>query len=113
MGFEEKSRLFRAERAEAQRTKEERERKIKEEKAMLDKKNSLKVKYIFSKADKDSALKKLRDAARLTDASGGAMRSFETAFMEPHVFKEQLKRALNLKVTAPELGALMRGSAGL
>ena len=28
--------------------------------------------------------------------------------MPPHVFKEQLKRVFNLKITAPELGALMR-----
>jgi hypothetical protein len=27
--------------------------------------------------------------------------------MEPHVFKEQLKRAFNMKLTPPELGALM------
>ena len=108
MGFDEKSRRLKEYRDEEKRLKEEREYKVKEEQAQLAKKNSLKVSYIFSKADKDSALKKLREAARLTDTSGGAMKAFETKFMQPHEFKEQLKRVFNLKITAPELGALMK-----
>ena len=109
IGFEEKTRRYRDFKDEAKRLKQERELKVKEEKALLDKKNSLKVSYLFSKADKDSVLKKLREAAKLYDAGASSMKAFETAFMEPHVFKEQLKRVFNLKVTAPELGALMKG----
>ena len=108
MGFDEKSRRLKESRDEEKRLRDDREFKVREEQIQLAKKNSLKVSYIFSKADKDSALKKLREAARLTDTSGGAMRAFETAFMAPHEFKEQLKRVFNLKITAPELGALMK-----
>ena len=108
MGFDEKSKRLTESRNLEKRLKEEREKKAAEEKAQLDRKNNLKVSYTFSKADKDSALKKLREAAKLTDTTGGAMRAFETAFMQPHVFKEQLKRVFNIKITAPELGALMK-----
>ena len=41
------------------------------------------------------------------------MKSFEVAFMPPHVFKEQLKRVLNLHLTPQELGALMRVYDGM
>lgn len=53
----------------------------------------------------------MRDAAKLYDKrTPGAVSldAFGCSAMEPHVFKEQLKRVFNLKVTAPELGALMR-----
>jgi hypothetical protein len=113
LGFEEKSRRLKELRLEQQRVKEERERHEKEEKAQLEKKNSMKVNFVFSKADKESALKKLRDAARLYESGSSAMKAFETIAMEPHVFKEQLKRAFNLRVTAPELGALMTGTKNL
>ena len=33
--------------------------------------------------------------------------SFESLTMEPHVFKEQMRRAFNMKLSPPELAALM------
>lgn len=109
LGFEEKSRRLKELRLEQQRFKEDRDRQQKEEQDLLEKKNSLKVNFVFSKTDKESALKKLREAAKLYESGVSAMKAFSTISMEPHVFKEQLKRAFNLKVTAPELGALMKG----
>ena len=49
----------------------------------------------FTEKDKESALLKLRGAAKYYDkAMPGAMsmKNFEMAYMEPHVFREQLKR---------------------
>lgn len=89
--------------------KEQREKNAREEKLLLEKRNSLTVSYLFSSADKESALKKLREAAKLNDVNAGSMRAFDAAYMEPHTFKEQLRRLFNLKITPPELGALMRG----
>jgi Ca2+-binding EF-hand superfamily protein len=74
------------------------------------KKNALKVDYVYDKQTKERAISKLREAAKLYDKSTpGAMNmnAFEGAFMEPHVFKEQLRRVFNLKLTPKELGALM------
>ena len=64
----------------------------------------------FTEAEKESALKKLRDAATHYDKSmpgAMSMRNFEMEYMEPHVFREQLKRVFNLHVSGPELGAII------
>lgn len=93
-------------------TSKEKERKMEEdEKArVLGKKNALKLESEFSKEDFDSAMSKLTTAAiNYNKNSPGAvgLDAFEAEMMEPHIFKEQLKRAFNMKLTPPELGALM------
>lgn len=40
--------------------------------------------------------------------SAMSLTAFEGSSMPPHVFKEQLKRVFNIKLTAAELGALMK-----
>jgi len=110
LGFNERSRRMNAVWAEKARINEERERKRLEDLAELETKNALKCSFEFLPEDKERALQKLREAARLYDkAAPGAMsmQSFEVLSMPPHIFKEQLKRVFNLKVTPSELGALM------
>jgi hypothetical protein len=95
---------------EKKRINDAKEQKMKEDLAILETKNALKCNFEFTPEDQESTLLKLRTSARLYDKSApGAMslRSFEVLHMEPHVFKEQLKRVFNLKVTPGELGVLM------
>ena len=111
LGFKERSDRLRAKFMEKKRIDAEREAKRIADKEELERKNALKVNFDFTKDDQERALKKLKEAARLYDKSTPAatsMKSFEVAFMPPHVFKEQLKRVLNLHLTPPELGALMK-----
>jgi len=62
----------------------------------------------FTEEDKIRALSKLRQAAKNYDpVSGMSMKSFEVANMAPHEFKEQLKRVFNLKLSPPEMGAII------
>jgi Ca2+-binding EF-hand superfamily protein len=110
MGFEERTKHVRAERARKKAIEDaEKQRKI-DEAAALEAKNKMKVSYAYEVADKNSAFAKLRNAARLYNkqsASAPSMKAFDGAMMEPHVFKEQLRRVFNLKLTPAELGALM------
>ena len=76
----------------------------------LEHKNSLKVEYEFAEEDFTSAMGKLTHAAMLYDRSMPGciqLTAFECDSMPPHVFKEQLKLVFGIKLTPPELGALM------
>ena len=110
LGFEAKSERMKAHREKEKRAMEERERKRMEELVELEKKNALKCNFTFTEEDKTIAKMKLREAAKLYNKSSSAaasMKAFESAYMLPHEFKDQLKRVFNLHVTAPQLGALM------
>jgi len=110
IGFTERASRMRAKFEEKRRINEEKVKKRKEDMDEQEHRNSLKCSLDFETKDKESAMLKLRTAARLYDKSApGAMsmQSFEVASMAPHVFKEQLKRVLNLKTTPAELGALV------
>ena len=110
MGFEERSKFVRAEREKKRKIKAEKVRLEKEAKELLEQQNKMKVSYDYTEEDKVSAFTKLRDAARLYDRTlpgANSMSGFDGAFMEPHVFKEQLRRVFNLKISAGELGVLM------
>ena len=110
MGFEERTKFVRNEREKKLKIKREKERIEREEKELLEKQNKLKVSYNYTEEDKVTAFTKLRDAARLYDRTlpgAVSMSGFDGAFMEPHVFKEQLRRVFNLKISAGELGVLM------
>ncbi len=64
----------------------------------------------FTEQDKESALLKLRESAKYYDKSmpgAMSMKNFDMAYMEPHVFREQLKRVFNLRVTSAEMGAII------
>ena len=109
-GFEEKSKQAREKRLEQKRVQEERERKAKEEMEAVERKHALKVDLNFTEEEKKTALGKIRDAARLYDRNApGAlnMKAFDVLTMPPHVFKEQLNRIFNLKLSPAELGALL------
>lgn len=110
MGFNERAMALREERAKQKAIedmrKEEEQKKL-EEIAM---KNSMKVNFDFSDADYKSAIKKLADAAWKYDKNlpgSPSLKAFEGDVMPPHVFKEQLRATLGIKLTAGELGALM------
>lgn len=109
-GFQERTNRLHSLWKEKKRIEEERKMKELQQKREQEMKNSLKVNYDFTEADKERAIQKLRTAARLYDkTTPGAMsmKAFEVKEMAPHVFKEQLKRIFNLQVTPPEMGALM------
>lgn len=66
-----------------------------------------KVSYNYSEQDYKSALDKLLEAAVLYDRNmPGAVQlvAFDCEYMVPVEFKEQLKRAFNLTLSANELG---------
>lgn len=110
MGYKEKTRRIKAVQEERKRQEETAEKKLLEEAKEIAKKNALKVSMQFTPEDKETAVAKLRAAAKLYDkTTPGAMsmKAFEVKEMPPHVFKEQLKRLFNLNVTPAELGALM------
>lgn len=95
MGFNERSSRIKAKFQENKRLRAEKELRLKLEQEELDRKNALKCSFEYTKDDEERVIKKLKEAARLYDKSTPAavsMKSFEVAFMEPHVFKEQLKR---------------------
>lgn len=109
-GFSERSRRLHEIWAEKKRVEEEKEKKRLKEQQELERKNALKTSLDFTDEDKERAIVKLREAAKLYDkTTPGAMsmKAFEVKEMAPHVFKEQLRRIFNLQVTPPEMGALM------
>lgn len=109
-GFERRSLRIREAFERDKRANEEREKKIKDDLAELDKRNAMKVSYKFTEEDKAVAQMKLREAAKLynkNSAAAASMKAFESKDMLPHEFKSQLKRLFNLTLTAPQLGALM------
>eukprot|EP00981_Chlorochromonas_danica_P008347 scaffold2136_cov170-Ochromonas_danica.AAC.1 len=109
-GFQEKSRRLK----ELWKKRKDKEELLKKEKLekekILEKKNAMQVNFHFTEEEKENAVLKLRRAAKLYDkTTPGAMsmKAFEVKEMPPHVFKEQLRRIFNLKVTPAEMGALM------
>ena len=76
----------------------------------LSQKNALKVQNTFGEQDFTSAMRKLTNAAMLYDRTMPGcvqLTAFECESMPPHVFKEQLKLVFGIKLSPPELGALM------
>jgi Ca2+-binding EF-hand superfamily protein len=64
----------------------------------------------FDASDLQRAIAKLREAARVhstTSLASTSMKAFEVSKMPPHVFKDLLKRLLQLELTPKELGALI------
>ncbi len=91
--------------AEAERL--EKERKVKEELAA---KNVLKMCTDYAEQDKLSAIAKLAEAAWKYDKTlpgSPSLAAFDCEAMLPHVFKEQLRSVLGIKLTPKELGALV------
>jgi hypothetical protein len=81
-------------------------------KAQWERAGSIKIEEIlkFTKADEDSALKKIGEAAKFYDKNASEsdlMRAFEGQSMTPSVFKEMMKRCFNVTLTNPELGACL------
>lgn len=94
-----------------QKSKEmQRKMRMEQKERQAEMKNNLKLENNFDEGDFNSAMSKMTTAAFYYDRSSpGAVQldAFEAESMLPHVFKEQLKRTLNLRVTPRELGALM------
>lgn len=110
MGFEEREKELKAA-IEKQKRYEQRQQEQQNVKAReLASKNAMKVSYEYSEEESHSAMEKLLDAAWRYDKNmpgAPALDAFESHSMEPHVFKEQLRRAFMMKITPPELGAIM------
>lgn len=109
-GFQERSNRLHETWKEKKRFEENKKMKELQEKKEQEMRNALKCNFQYTEKDKARAILKLRTAARLYDkTTPGAMsmKAFEVKEMQPHVFKEQLKRIFNLQVTPPEMGALM------
>eukprot|EP00752_Nemacystus_decipiens_P018201 g16330.t1 len=108
MGFDERAKRTREKReAEAKREvlrREEEARKRRED----ERKNALKLSRSYSERHYESAMAKITKAAARYDKnhpSAVTLEAFDGAHMQPHVFREQLKRAFAIKLTPPELGA--------
>ncbi|CAM9515707.1 unnamed protein product [Ectocarpus fasciculatus] len=108
MGFDERNRRTKKKReAEAKREAllvEEEARKRRQE----ENKNALKMNRLYSERHYQSAMAKIIKAAARYDKnhpSAVSLDAFDGAQMEPHVFREQLKRAFGIRLTPPELGA--------
>ena len=110
MGFVEREKELRdaidkQKRADAKRLQAEEDKR-----RALEDKQSLKVSYAYTEEDMQTAMVKLTDAAwRYDKTMPGApcLDAFEKRRMEPHVLKEQLKKGFYMKVTPPELGAIV------
>jgi len=110
LGFNEKSRRF----AERKKEKERRDAldKIwwgKREKE-IEQNNEKKVDRSFTPAHKQLALKKIAACAidfTVDPINTLALQAFQGSVMQPHVFKEMLKRTFELKLNAGELGAII------
>ena len=74
------------------------------------KKNVLMCDFSYTEKDMETALSQIKEKAALYDRNAPGcvqLDAFEGKSMEPHVFREQLKRVFNIKLTPPELGAVM------
>ena len=111
MGIEERHRRSVEWRKHQKEQIEHRERVKHLQQVEADNKLALKgVDQIYTEADFQSAFSKLTLGALKYDRSGpGAvgLDAFEAITMPPHIFKEQLKLVFNVKITLPELWALM------
>jgi len=110
VGFNEKEKRVREYWAKKKKHEDDRQQKKIEKREALEHKNLFKPVMEFTAADKESALTKLRFAAKQYDKSmpgAMSMKAFEEKTMPPHVFREQLKMVFNMQVNAAELGALM------
>ena len=68
------------------------------------------IDFSYTEADKESALRKLSEAARDYDpkhSSAQNMSVFDVAVMSPAVFRDTLKRVLNIRLSHKETGALV------
>jgi len=78
-----------------------------EKQEKLDQKMLLSV-STYAQEDFETAMVKLsRSAIMYHKSPSDTLDAFEAESLAPHIFKEQLKLAFNIKVTMPELGALM------
>lgn len=110
MGFAERDTEFKAN-LEKQR-EADRLRKEEEELKMmaLAGKNQLQLAETYTQEDFEVAMHKLKEAAFRFDKSmpGSAnLTAFDSLEMEPSIFKEQMRRAFNMKLSNPELAALV------
>ncbi|CAM9317367.1 unnamed protein product, partial [Sphacelaria rigidula] len=111
IGFQNKE-LLRAERRDRDRAMANRAAERAEEREReIERRAALKLSTDFDEEDKASALAKISTAAARYDKNHPSclgLDAFDGAIMPPHVFKEQLKRVFNIKLTPLELGALMQ-----
>ncbi|GMH77158.1 hypothetical protein TrRE_jg4467 [Triparma retinervis] len=110
LGFNEKTRRFKERKKEKERRDaldkiwwEKREMEIQQN-------NEKKVDRSFTPAHKELALKKIAACAidfNVDPISSLALQAFQGSVMQPHVFKEMLKRTFELKLSPGELGAVI------
>lgn len=111
MGFAEREKAFKAN---LEKQREADRQRILDEEAKLKAlagKNVLDLSVVaFTKDDLDSAMQKLNEAAFRFDKSmpgSPNLTAFEMKEMEPVIFKEQLRRAFNVRLSSGELAALV------
>lgn len=111
VGFAERNKIH------SESLKKQREANLLAEKEHLEKLNNqystlnLDVDWHFTEKDQESALAKFTHSAKDYDPyhpSSMSLQAFETTKMIPSVFREMLKRILNLKLNNREFGALIK-----
>ena len=110
-GFENKTEILRGRRKADEATLARARAKVAAKAAAATKWQSEQVSFEFTADDLATAEAMITEAAAKYDrnsASSMSLSAFDGASMAPYVFKEQLKRVFNLKLTKPQMGALMR-----
>ena len=110
VGQDEKTRIFRAVAEQKKIYMENLEEKARREKEEKEAMAMAEADFDFLEEEFDAALSKFVQLAMVADArtlGPAGLKTFETASLTPKEFREALKRTFGVRVTAPELGALV------
>ena len=111
LGFLERTKRLTEDREEKKRFEEMRAKQAREKIEAKEKYNQSKVNYEFSEKDKESALIKLKHAAKMFDrqAPGApSLSAFDLSEMPAYVFADQLKQTFHMKLSPHEMGGIMQ-----
>lgn len=120
LGLLERTKKLQGHWSEQRNTKENTDRRKIDEEIEFEQKNAIKKisdqDLKFTPLDRENAMVKLREAAKLhlMQSTGTvSLRSFEESHMTPHVFREQLRRVFKLFLPSAEIGALLEEYQGI
>jgi Ca2+-binding EF-hand superfamily protein len=110
LGFNEKTRRRDVRKKEKERRDQEQKKWWENKQRELEEKNKNTIDRSFTDAHKELALGKIAECAvnfEIDEINRLALQAFQGSSMEPHVFKEQLRKTFHLNVSPGELGAII------
>ncbi|CAM9575911.1 unnamed protein product, partial [Laminaria digitata] len=110
-GSQERSRRLEARRDGERKRREKEAADLEARRAEAEERARMKVDYNYTSDEQAQGLAKLVEAATVYDATGPAclgLGAFQGDNMTPHMFREQLRKVFNIKLTPTELGAVMK-----